>query len=76
MASNALLTSIVVKSFLCASLFELMPSKTCCVRLLSKVLNVMVKTCVVWVQEGHHGGLFVIRHSVVLDGVQISVMGL
>ena len=37
MASNALLMSIVVKSVLCAGLFELMPSKTCCVRLVSKV---------------------------------------
>ena len=35
MASKALLMSIVVKSVLCAGLFELMPSKTCCVRLVS-----------------------------------------
>ena len=33
MASNALLMCIVVKSVLCAGLFELMKSKTCCVRL-------------------------------------------
>ena len=37
-ASNDLLISIVVKSDLCAGLFELMPSKTRCVRLVSKVL--------------------------------------
>ena len=37
MASKALLMSAVVKSVLCAGLFELMPSKTCCVRLVSKV---------------------------------------
>ena len=30
-------TVVIVKSVLCASLFELMPSKTCCVRLVSKV---------------------------------------
>ena len=37
MASKALLMSTVVKSALCAGLFELMPSKTCCMRLVSKV---------------------------------------
>ena len=37
MASKALLTSIVVKSVLCEGIFELMPSKTCCVRLVIKV---------------------------------------
>ena len=37
MASKALLMSTVVKSVLCAGLFELMPSKMCCVRLVSKV---------------------------------------
>ena len=58
MASNALLMSIVVKSVLCAGLFKLMPSKTCCVRLVSKCLwNVMVETHVVWVQGGHQNGL-------------------
>ena len=29
--------STVVKSVLCEGLFELMPSKTCCMRLVSKV---------------------------------------
>ena len=29
--------SIIVKSVLCAGLFELMPSKRCCVRLVSRV---------------------------------------
>ena len=57
MASNALLMSIVVKSVLCAGLFELMPSKTCRVRLVGCLWNVMVETGVVWVQEGHQGGL-------------------
>ena len=37
MASKALLMSTVVKSVLCADLFEFMPSKTCCVRLVSNV---------------------------------------
>ena len=37
MASKALLMPMVVKSVLCAGLFELMPSKTCCVGLVSKV---------------------------------------
>ena len=37
MASKALLMSIVVKSVICAGIFELMPSKICCVRLVSKV---------------------------------------
>ena len=36
-ASKALLMSIVVKSVLCVSLFELMASKTCCARLVSKM---------------------------------------
>ena len=58
MASKALLMSTVVQSALCAVLFELMPSKTCCVRLVSKVFwNVMVETHVVLVQGGHQGGL-------------------
>ena len=51
MALNALLMSIVAKSGLCAGLFELMPSKMCCVRLVSKVFcSVVVETCVVWEQ--------------------------
>ena len=71
MASVALLMSIVVKSVLCAGLFELIPSKTC-VRLVSKVFvecNGRSPCCVgargtsVWI-------MFSIRHSVILDGVQ------
>ena len=37
MVSNASLMSIVAKSGLCAGLFELKPSRTSCVRLVSKV---------------------------------------
>ena len=37
MASTALLMSTVVKSALCAGLFELLPSKMCCVGLVSRV---------------------------------------
>ena len=37
MTSNAVLMSIVVKSVLCADLFEFMTSKTCCMRLVSQV---------------------------------------
>ena len=78
MASNALLMSIVVKSVLSAGLFELMPSKTCCVRLVSKVFvecNGRKRCCV-----GAKGTLgwimFSIRRSVFLDSVQSSVIGL
>ena len=57
MASSALLMSIVVKSVLCVHLFELIPSKTCCVRLVSKVfVGGLVETCVVRVKGGHQGG--------------------
>ena len=37
MASKVLLISTVVKSVICPGLFELMPSKTCCMRFVSKV---------------------------------------
>ena len=58
MASKAFLMSIVVKSVLCMGLFELMPSKTCCVRLVSKVfVGCNDQTHVVWVQGGHQDGL-------------------
>ena len=57
MASNALLMHIVVKSVHCAGLFELMPYKTCCMRLVVQCLwNVMVKTRVEWMQWGHQDG--------------------
>ena len=78
MASKALLMSTVVKSVLCAGLFELMPSKTCCVRLVSKVFVecngrnpyfVGASGTSMWI-------MFSIRRSVILDGVQSSVMGL
>ena len=48
---KCLLMSIVVKSVLCAGIFELMPSKTCCVRLVGCLWNVMVETRVVGVQR-------------------------
>ena len=78
MASKALLMSIVVNNVLCAGLFELMPSKACCVRFVSKVF-VLCKgrnpCCVV--ARGMNGfTMFSIRRSVILDGVQSSVMGL
>ena len=78
MASKALLMSTVVKSVLCVGLFELMPSKTCCVRLVSKVFVecngrnpfcVGARRTLGWI-------MFCIRHSVILDSVQSSVMGL
>ena len=66
-----------VKSVLCAGLFELMPSKTHCVRLVSRCLwNVVVKTSVVFEQVGHQSGLCQYKRSVILDAVQSSVMGL
>ena len=78
MASKALLMSIVAKSVLCAGLFELMPSNTCCVRLVSKVFvecNGRNPCCVG--ARGTSGCImFRIRRSVILDGVQSSVLGL
>ena len=70
--------SVVVKSVLCAGLFELMPSKTCCVGLVSKVFvecNGRNQRCV-GVRGTSGWIMFSIRHSVILDGVQSSVMGL
>ena len=78
MASKDLLMSTVVKSALCAGLFELMPSKTCCVMLVSKVFvecNGQNRCCVG--ARGTSGWIkFSIRRSVILDGVQSNVMGL
>ena len=78
MASKALLMSTVVKSVLCADLFDLMPSKTSCVRLVSKVFmecNGRNPCCVD--ARGTSGWIMLsIRRSVILDGVQSSVMGL
>ena len=78
MASNSLLMSTVVKSAFCAGLFELMPSKTCCVRLVSKVFVECNgrNPCCVLARETSGWIMFSIRHSVILDGVQSSVMGL
>ena len=78
MASNALLMSIVAKSVLCAGLFELMPSKTCCVRLVSKVFVecIGINPCCVGARGMSGWIMFRIRRSVILDGVQSSVMGL
>ena len=78
MASNALLMSIVVKSVLCAGLFELMPSKICCVKLVSKVFveSSGRNPCCVGARGTSGWIMFRIRRSVMLDGVQSSVMGL
>ena len=77
MASKALLMSTIVKSVLCAGLFELMPSETC-VRLVSKVFvdcNGQNLCCVGarWTSEWI---MFSIRRSVIFNGVQSTVMGL
>ena len=76
--SKALLMSIVVKSVLCAVLFESMSSKTGCVRL---VILVFVECngrnqCCVGARGTSGWTMFSIRRSVILDGVQSSVMGL
>ena len=42
MTSNALLMSIVIKTILCAGIFEMMPAKTCCVRLLVRCVQISV----------------------------------
>ena len=70
--------SSVVKSVLCAALFDLMPSKTCCVRLVSKVFVEFngQNPCCVGARGTSGWIMFSIRHSVILDGVQSSVMGL
>ena len=71
MASKALVMSTVVKSVLCAGLFELMPSKTCYVRLVSKVFVECNGRSPCCVGERGTSGLimFSIRLSVILDGV-------
>ena len=78
MASKALLMSIVVKSILCAGLFELMPSKTCCVMLVSKVFVECDgrNQCCVGASGTSWQIMLSIRHSVILDCVQSSVTGL
>ena len=79
MASKAILMSTVVKNVLCAGLFELMPFKTCCVRLVVSMVFVEcngLNPCCVGAR-GTTGWITAsIRHSVILDGVQSSVMGL
>ena len=69
--------SIDVKSVLCAALFELSPSKRCCVKLVNKVFvecNGQNLCCVG--ERGTSEWIFSIRHCVILVGVQSSVMGL
>ena len=77
MASNALLMSIIVKSVLCEHLFELIPFKTCCVMLVSRVFVEFNgrNACCVGARGTSGWIMFSIRHSVILDGVQSSVMG-
>ena len=78
MASKALLMSIVVQSVLSAGIFELMPSKTCWVRLVSRVFVECSGRSPCWVGARGTSGwiMFSIRRSVISDGVQSSVMGL
>ena len=70
MASKALLMSTVVKSVLFAGPFELMPSKTCCVRLVSKVFVECSgqNSCCVGARGTSGWIMFSIRRSVILDG--------
>ena len=70
--------SIVVNSILCAGLFELVPSKACCVGFVSKVFVLCRgwNLCCVVARVIKGFTLFSIRRSVILDGVQSSVMGL
>ena len=58
--------------------FELMPSKTCCVRLISRVFVECSgrNPCCVGTRGTSGWIMFSIRPSVILDGVQSSVMGL
>ena len=69
--------SIVVKSVLCAGLFELMPSKTC-VKLVSRVFVECSgqNPCCVGARGTSGWIMFSIRRSVILDGVQSSVIRL
>ena len=78
MALKALLISTVFKSVLCAGLFELMPSKTCCVRLVSKVFVECSgrNPCCVGARGTSGWIMFSIWRSVILDDVQSSDMGL
>ena len=58
--------------------FELMPSKTCCVRLVTKVFVECngQNPCCVGARVTSGRIMFSIRCSMILDGVQSSVMGL
>ena len=73
-----LLMSTVVKSVICAGLFELMPSKTCCVRLVCKVFVECSgrNPCCVGARGTSGWIIFSIMRSVILDRVQNSVLGL
>ena len=77
MASKALLPSTVVKNVLCTGLFELIPSKPCCVRLVNKVFVECNgrNTCCVGARGTSGWIMFSIRRSVILDGLQSSVIG-
>ena len=76
MSSNALLMLIVV--VLCAGLFKLMPSKMCFVSLVSRMFVECNgrNPCCVGAKETSGWIMFNLRRSVILDGVQSSVMGL
>ena len=78
MASKAFLTSIVTRSVLCGGLVELMPSNILCVRSVRSVFVECsgLKPCCV-AARGMCGVVsFKMRRSVILEGVQRSVMGL
>ena len=71
--------SIVVKSALCADRFELMLSKACLVRFVSKVFVEFSFRNLCCVGARRTAGwwiMFSIRRSVILHGVQSSVIGL
>lgn len=77
MASKALLMSSVARSVLCGGLVELMPSKIFCVRSARRVFVECngLKPC--WDEAKGMCGVinFRISLSVILEGVQSSVMG-
>ena len=77
-ASNALLMSNVIRSVLSCGFVWLMPSDMCCVCWVSNVLVECsgLKPCCVG-ERGMCGVIMLsIRRSIILDGVQSSVMGL
>ena len=64
--------SIVVKSVLCAGLFELILSKTSCMRLVSRVIVECSgrNPCCVGARGTSGWNVFSIRRSVFLDGLR------